>query len=137
MPQVTRVAGLAWLAALVLFIAGALVSVPGAAAQAPCDPEAENPVVCENALPGNPQSEWDVSGAGDPDIQGFATDISVDQGQTVRFKVDTTYSAYHLDIYRMGYYAGAGARQGDHRRRRGTEPGPLPRRRHHGADRLR
>ena len=28
-------------------------------------------------------------GAGDPSIQGFATDISVDQGQTVDFKIDT------------------------------------------------
>ena len=128
MPQVTRAAGLAWLAALVLFIAGALVSAPGAAAQAPCDPQVQNPVVCENTKPGNPQSEWDVSGAGDPDIQGFATDISVDQGQTVRFKVDTTYAAYHLDIYRMGYYAGAGARKVATVARRATEPGPLPRR---------
>ena len=69
-----------------------------------------NEVVEENQLPGNPASEWDVEGAGDPDIQGFATDISVNQGQTVRFKVDTPASDYKLDIYRMGYYGGDGAR---------------------------
>jgi hypothetical protein len=34
-------------------------------------------------------SEWDVSGAGDPSIQGFATDISVNKGETVSFKVKT------------------------------------------------
>src|SRR4030095_11172033 len=39
------------------------------------------PIVAENALTGNPASEWDVSGAGDPTIQGFATDISVNVGQ--------------------------------------------------------
>ena len=70
-----------------------------------------NPIVCENTKPGNPSSEWDISGSGDPSIQGFATDISVDQGQTVHFKIDTNASGYRLDIYRMGYYAGLGARK--------------------------
>src|SRR3954454_9185730 len=46
-----------------------------------------NQVACENQLPGNPRTEWDVNGSGDPSIQGYATDISVDHGQTVRFKV--------------------------------------------------
>jgi hypothetical protein len=65
----------------------------------------------ENLLPGAPQSRWDVSGAGDPTLQGFATDISVNQGQTVNFKIDdTAAAAYHIDIYRMGYYQGNGAR---------------------------
>ena len=70
-----------------------------------------NPIACENTLPGNPASEWDISGAGDASIQGFATDISVDQGQTVRFKINSTASAYRLDIYRLGYYGGMGARK--------------------------
>ena len=64
-------------------------------------------------LPGNPASEWDVTGAGDPSIQGFATDISVDQGQTVDFKIDTTSTDYRIDIYRLGYYGGLGARKVD------------------------
>ena len=42
-------------------------------------------------------------------IQGFATEISVDQGQTVFFKIRST-TAYQLEIYRMGYYGGLGAR---------------------------
>ena len=46
-----------------------------------------------------------------PGIQGFATDISVNQGETVGFKVDTDASNYRLDIYRMGYYGGTGARK--------------------------
>ena len=69
-----------------------------------------NPIVCENNLAGNPESEWDVTGAGDATIQGYATDISVNKGGTVHFKVSTTASAYRLDIYRMGYYGGSGAR---------------------------
>ena len=50
-------------------------------------------------------------GEPDPSIQGFATDISVDQGQAVGFKVDTAATDYRLDIYRMGWYGGAGARR--------------------------
>ena len=69
-----------------------------------------NPIVVENALPGSPPSQWDISDAGDPSIQGFATDISVDHGQTISFKITTDAAAYHLDIYRMGYYGGMGAR---------------------------
>src|SRR5918995_3473381 len=55
-----------------------------------------NAIVTENQLPGSPASEWDISGAGDSSIQGFATDISVDQGQTISFKVnDTAAVSYH------------------------------------------
>jgi hypothetical protein len=78
---------------------------------APCDAPIVNEIVCENSKPGTPRSEWDVSGAGSPSIQGFATDISVDQGETVGFKVDTDADDYRLDIYRMGYYNGDGARK--------------------------
>jgi hypothetical protein len=80
-------------------------------AASPCDPPVTNPIACENTLPGNPQSEWDITGAGDASIQGFATDISYDHGQTAQFKINTDASAYTVDIYRMGYYGGAGARK--------------------------
>ncbi len=68
-----------------------------------------NPIVAENELPGTPESVWDVP---DPssNIEGFAVQFSVDVGQTVQFKVNTDASAYHLDIYRIGYYQGDGAR---------------------------
>lgn len=72
---------------------------------------AQNPIVTENALPGNPASEWQISGAGDLSIQGFATDISVNKDQTVHFKIKTTATDYSIDIYRLGYYNGDGARK--------------------------
>ncbi|WP_239139253.1 DUF4082 domain-containing protein, partial [Sphaerisporangium krabiense] len=69
-------------------------------------------VIClENSLPGNPPSEWDVSGSGDPAIQGYATQMSVAPGETVNFKVITNATSYRLDIYRIGYYGGMGARK--------------------------
>ncbi len=70
-----------------------------------------NAVVAENCLPGNAASEWDISGAGDASIQGYAAQFSVNRGTTVQFKVDTNAAAYRFDIYRMGYYGGAGARR--------------------------
>ncbi len=77
----------------------------------PCDPPNGNPIVCENQNPGTPATTWDVDGSGDPSIQGFATDISFNRGQTVSFKIDTNASHYNIDIYRMGYYGGNGARK--------------------------
>jgi Domain of unknown function (DUF4082)/Bacterial Ig-like domain len=70
-----------------------------------------NAVVAENCLPGQPPTSHSVGGAGDPTIQGYATQISVNRGTTVQFKVATTASAYRIDIYRLGYYSGAGARK--------------------------
>ena len=51
-----------------------------------------------------------MSGAGDPSIQGFTTSFSVQPGDTVHFKIATDATAYTIDIYRIGYYGGAGAR---------------------------
>src|SRR4051812_4144785 len=70
-----------------------------------------NAIVCENNLPGNPGNEWDVSGSGDPTLQGFTTDISVNKGGTIRFKISTTALSFNIDIYRLGYYGGMGARK--------------------------
>ncbi|WP_051266589.1 DUF4082 domain-containing protein [Nakamurella lactea] len=69
-----------------------------------------NAVYCENQLPGTPEDVWDVDGAGDDSIQGFATQISVNHGQTVQFKITTDAPAYRIEIYRLGYYQGDGAR---------------------------
>ena len=66
----------------------------------------------ENALPGSPPSVWDVSTAGNPDLEGFATKMSVNVGQTESFKInDKVRDPYHIDIFRVGYYGGMGARK--------------------------
>jgi hypothetical protein len=75
----------------------------------PCSPNI-NDVACENSRPGNPPSQWD-SGVGDTSIQGFATQMSVNVGQTIQFKINTPSTKYHIDIYRLGYYQGNGARK--------------------------
>jgi methionine-rich copper-binding protein CopC len=101
------------LVALALALASSVVVVlagPSAPARA-ADPCANptNPILCENSKTGNPASEWDVN-SNDDTILGFATDISVNVGSAISFKVKTAFS-YTLDIYRMGYYQGLGARK--------------------------
>ena len=70
-----------------------------------------NPVACENQLPGDPQSDWQVDGVGDPSIQGYPTQMSVNAGDTEQFKINTPSAGYHIDILRLGYYGGDGARK--------------------------
>ena len=72
-----------------------------------------NEIVAENCLKGHPATEWDINGYGDPSIQGFGTDIGINRGETIEFKIDTDSPDYRIDIYRMGYYGGMGARRVD------------------------
>ena len=98
-------------------VAAALISLTAVDAQrtaGPAAPECVRPanrIVAENCKPGNPSTEWDVNGSGDVKIQGFATDISVNAGDTISFKIESTSPAYRIDLYRLGYYGGMGARQ--------------------------
>ena len=72
---------------------------------------AQNDVVTENALPGNPIAEWGVPNFRDNRIAGFSTRMSLNVGETVRFKISVEAAApYTLKIYRLGYYGGNGAR---------------------------
>jgi hypothetical protein len=90
-----------------------LLALLGLCGQAHAQCSNPNAIVAENCLTGNPPSEWDLGAgnAGDLTIQGFATDISVNQGGTVFFKINTPASAYTINIYRIGYYGGMGARK--------------------------
>src|SRR5215510_2040211 len=80
-----------------------------AAAAGPCGPPMTSVIACENTKPGDPAADWQVSGAGDSTIQGFATQMSVTPGQTVSFKINTPSTRYHIDILRVGWYQGMGA----------------------------
>ncbi|MEV4348600.1 DUF4082 domain-containing protein [Actinoplanes sp. NPDC049596] len=92
-----------------LVVAGLSVAGAEPAAADACAPLV-NPIACENSKPGTPKSTWDISGYGSSALQGFPTQISVNVGETVQFKVDSSAASYRVDIYRMGYYGGNGAR---------------------------
>src|SRR5262245_12760619 len=68
-----------------------------------------NAVVAENCLTGD--ADWDLTGGNDLTIQGFASGLSVNVGDTVNFKINTDATNYRIEIYRLGYYGGAGARK--------------------------
>ena len=70
---------------------------------------AANAIVLENQKQGTPESEWLID-AGDPSIEGFSAQFTLNHGQTVDFKIDTDSRNYRIDIYRLGYYGGDGAR---------------------------
>ena len=86
------------------------LAVRPAGAAGPCGPPVVSVIACENSLPGTPSSQWRLSGGGDTSIVGFATSMSVNVGETESFKVKTSAGSYHLDILRMGWYQGNGAR---------------------------
>jgi len=73
----------------------------GLAAFATCTAP-KNVIEAENCLPGNPTTDWYIDGNGSSNIEGFTSDMSVNVGQTVFFKIQTNASAYTIDIYRMG-----------------------------------
>lgn len=97
--------------AIVVGIAGCMLVLvqPGRAKADPCG-SGGNVIACENSLPGAPSSQWDVSPGEGTTIQGFADPFSVNLGGTVNFKIQSSAASYTVDIYRMGYYGGDGAR---------------------------
>lgn len=65
-------------------------------------------IACENTKPGSPESEWRVYPS--EVINGFTTQVSVNVGEPVHFKVRTEHD-YVIEIYRLGWYQGNGARK--------------------------
>jgi methionine-rich copper-binding protein CopC len=98
----------ALLLALSLGVVVLIATHPPTAVAAPCDAPVINPVACENTQPGS--TDWSDASPDSSALQGFSTDISVNHGSTIGFKIDTTLT-YTINIYRMGYYGGAGARK--------------------------
>ncbi|HEX5923086.1 MAG TPA: DUF4082 domain-containing protein [Baekduia sp.] len=87
------------------------VARPAASFADACTPPVTSAVACENTKAGTDPEIWQTTGAGDSDLQGFATQMSVNKGTTVNFKIKSTVgNAYKIDIYRLGYYQGNGAR---------------------------
>jgi hypothetical protein len=69
----------------------------------------KNPIVIENAKPGDPS--WALTQpATKGEIEGYASAMSVNRGEQISFFVNTADSTYSIQIFRMGWYGGAGAR---------------------------
>jgi hypothetical protein len=68
-----------------------------------------NPIQAENALPGT--TAWLRGEAQAPAIEGYTSQVSVAPGEAVHLHVSTAPAArYRVELYRLGWYGGAGAR---------------------------
>ena len=93
---------------------------PGSAAEADKPaalPSTAEAIVAENARPGS--RDWQLTrimldrsgGVRSPRIEGYCSKQSVAAGESLEIKVSTDPAApFQIEIFRMGYYGGAGAR---------------------------
>jgi hypothetical protein len=81
----------------------------------------------ENAKPGTP--DWEIAvPALAGEIEGYASSTSVQAGTAIDLFVTTTADRYRIEIFRMGWYSGAGARRvaGPIEQRGIRQPMPTP-----------
>ena len=90
-------------------------------------------VAAENQRPGT--ADWEItSPALHQEIEGYASRTSVNGGDPIDLFVSTRAPRYIIDVFRMGWYAGAGARRvagpivrdGHRAGRPGARPGDRP-----------
>jgi hypothetical protein len=76
----------------------------------PARTSAANPLLEENDLPGT--DDWMLTRpAFGREIEGYASVCSASGGQTVELHVNTASPSYTIQIFRMGWYGGRGARR--------------------------
>ncbi len=84
-----------------LVLSGALLfSMPLREAHAACPPGTPaDAIEPANRLTGNPASEWDVTGAGGLDLQGFATDTQRQPRRDGLVQGEHAATGYRIDIH--------------------------------------
>ena len=70
-----------------------------------------NAIQRENAKPGTTEWKLTTVGYGSGAIEGYASVTSVNRGGRIKLFVNTAAPTFTLDIFRMGYYGGLGARR--------------------------
>jgi len=104
MPPKSRRVAAPWLVLLVC----ALGQLP-AEARAPLM-AAPNPISLENARSGSPQ--WELANpALGHEIEGYADNASTAPGETLELHVSSVSPRFTVEVFRMGWYGGAGARR--------------------------
>lgn len=86
---------------LALCLAALAIGAPAASAS--------SAIARENARPGD--SGWDVTVPAQPSIEGYASEASAMSGRSFHLHVGApANSRYRIDVYRLGWYGGAGGR---------------------------
>ena len=89
-----------------LFLCAILSAIGVLVSATPAD--SASPIETENARPGD--RTWVLTDPADHEIEGYASATSINRGEAIRFFVNTVDPSFSIDIYRMGWYGGAGAR---------------------------
>ncbi len=72
---------------------------------------AQNAIVLENQKAGTTAWEIPNTNLANTQIVGYADATSINKGQAINFKVSLEQAGqYQIDVYRLGYYGGAGGR---------------------------
>mgnify|MGYP003497779169 FL=1 len=88
-------------------IAGFLLAAVGETVS-PVRSLADSPITRENARPGG--TDWILTDPADHEVEGYASATSIQRGDKLHFYIHSTDPRITVAIYRMGWYAGAGAR---------------------------
>ncbi len=90
---------------------GATLLLPAESSAAVTCPN-PNPVVNENNCKGPGSTAWQLTDYDQGEITGFATQSSVNLGQSVKLKIAVPDGDGHadIDVFRMGWYGGTGGR---------------------------
>ena len=84
-----------------------------------------NPIQRENARAGT--DDWRLNKpAMDREIEGYASRTSVNRGERISLFIRTTDPSYRIELYRMGWYGGTGARLVSEPIIRQAVPQPMP-----------
>jgi N,N-dimethylformamidase beta subunit-like, C-terminal len=93
-----------------LVVASALLGAVNASPDRTAQPR-PNPITEENALAGTGPDAWLPPSVPPTRIQGYASEISVLPGEDAHLHVSTAEGdRYRVELYRLGWYGGAGAR---------------------------
>ncbi|WP_088892614.1 N,N-dimethylformamidase beta subunit family domain-containing protein [Leptolyngbya ohadii] len=102
-----------------------VISFCGALATVQAAEPVPNPTVAENRRPGT--TDWQLSRPGlHHEIEGYASRTSVNRGESIAFYVNTPDPEYKIELFRMGWYGGKGARRMGEPILRSSVSQPLP-----------
>jgi hypothetical protein len=91
--------------------AAVLLSVAVLIRVGPPTAAAGNAIQIENAKPGSTEWRITLQGYASGAVDGYASLTSVNRGGQIALFVNTPESSYTMDIFRVGYYGGAGGRR--------------------------
>lgn len=113
------------LPAIIVFITLIVLHPSAQTIEIPTLQQKNNPTIIENKKNGT--TEWQLTNpAIKHEIEGYASLTSVNRGEEIKLFVNTKEPSYTIEIFRMGWYDGAGGRKMASAIKRNAVKQPLP-----------